>query len=52
MLDIKLIRQKPDWAKEKLAARGIKGEEIDELLDYDKQRRDLLVKSETLKRKT
>ena len=30
MLDIKLLRQKPDWAKAKLAARGVKAEKIDE----------------------
>lgn len=51
MLDIKLIRNDPDWAKKKLAARSVKPEEIDELLDYDKQRRDLLVQTETLKEK-
>jgi Seryl-tRNA synthetase len=51
MLDIKLIRQNPDWAKEKMAARSIPNEEIDELLDLDKKRRDLLVQTETLKEK-
>ncbi|MFD1472724.1 serine--tRNA ligase [Companilactobacillus mishanensis] len=51
MLDIKLIRKDPDWAKTKLAARGIKAEQIDELLDYDKTRRELLVQTETLKEK-
>ncbi|WP_125715098.1 serine--tRNA ligase [Companilactobacillus kedongensis] len=51
MLDIKLIRQNPDWAKEKLAARSIPNEEVDELLDLDKNRRDLLVQTETLKEK-
>ncbi|MCH4008964.1 serine--tRNA ligase [Companilactobacillus sp.] len=51
MLDIKLIRNKPDWAKKKLAGRGIKPEEIDELLQYDKDRREYLVKTETLKEK-
>ncbi|WP_054677611.1 serine--tRNA ligase [Lacticaseibacillus sharpeae] len=51
MLDLKLIRQDPDWAKTKLAARGIKPEEIDELLDLDKQRRALLVETEELKAK-
>lgn len=51
MLDIKMIRNDPDWAKKKLAARGIKAEEIDELLGYDQNRRDFLVKTETLKEK-
>lgn len=49
MLDIKLIRNKTDWAKKKLAERGIKGEEIDKLLDLDKKRRETLAKSEELK---
>ena len=51
MLDLKLIRQQPDWAKEKLSRRGIKAEEIDELLAYDKQRREFIVKTEELKAK-
>lgn len=51
MLDLKLIRQQPDWAKEKLSRRGIKAEEIDELLGYDKQRREFIVKTEELKAK-
>ncbi len=51
MLDLKLIRQEPDWAKAKLAARGIKAEEVDELLGLDQQRRQLLAETETLKAK-
>lgn len=51
MLDLKLIRQRPDWAKDKLSRRGIKAEEIDELLEFDKQRRDNIVKTEDLKAK-
>src|SRR5437867_3011036 len=42
MLDIRLIREKPDFVKERLAMRG--GEDaaaIDEILDCDKQRRAL-----------
>lgn len=31
MLDLKLIRQKPEWAKEKLAARAIK---VKRLMNY------------------
>lgn len=49
MLDIKKIRKDPDFTKEKLATRGIKPETIDELLSYDAKRRDLIVKSESLK---
>lgn len=51
MLDLKLIRQKPEWAKEKLAARAIKGEEIDELLALDTRRRQVTVQTEELKAK-
>lgn len=51
MLDLKLIRQQPDWAKEKLSRRGIKAEEIDEMLAYDKQRREFIVQTEELKAK-
>ena len=49
MLDIKLIRKDPEWIKNKLASRGVTSEEIDELLSYDEKRRELLVKTETLK---
>lgn len=49
MLDIKVIREKPEWIKEKLKWRGIDPKEIDSLLAIDKKRRDLLVESETLK---
>lgn len=51
MLDIKMIRQRPDFIKEKLATRNISEETIDELLEVDEQRRDLIVKSESLKAK-
>ena len=40
MLDIKLIREKPDFVRERLAARGAGDEaRIDELLRLDEQRR-------------
>jgi seryl-tRNA synthetase len=51
MLDIKVIRENPDWAKQKLATRGIKAEEIDELISIDKKRRAALNDSEELKAK-
>ena len=51
MLDLKLIRQKPEWAKKKLAARAIKGEEIDELIALDEKRRKVTVQTEELKAK-
>lgn len=49
MLDIKVIRERTDWAKEKLATRGIKPEEIDKLIDIDQKRREALTQSEKLK---
>lgn len=49
MLDIKVIRDNPEWAKTKLAARNVKGEEIDDLLAEDVQRRTLIAKTEELK---
>ncbi|WP_369406637.1 hypothetical protein [Lacticaseibacillus nasuensis] len=51
MLDMKLIRQQPDWVKTKLGARGIKPEEIDELLVLDEKRRSIIVQTEDLKAK-
>ena len=35
MLDIKVIRENLDWSKKKLATRGIKPEELDELVEID-----------------
>ncbi|GAA6237871.1 serine--tRNA ligase [Apilactobacillus micheneri] len=49
MLDMKMIRQNPDFIKDRLATRGIKAETIDELIGYDEKRRELILKSETLK---
>ena len=51
MLDIKQIRQQPDWFKEKLATRGVQPEEIDAVLELDAKRRELLQQTETLKAK-
>ncbi len=50
MLDIKLIREKPDFARERLATRGAGDEaRIDELLKLDEERRKILGTVETLK---
>jgi seryl-tRNA synthetase len=50
VLDIKLIREKPDFVKQRLATRGAGDEEkIDELLKSDEQRRKILAEVETLK---
>ncbi|MGH7954164.1 MAG: serine--tRNA ligase, partial [Limisphaerales bacterium] len=50
MLDIKLIREKPDFVRERLATRGAGDEaKIDELLKLDEQRRKILAEVESLK---
>lgn len=51
MLDIKVLRQKPQWAKDKLAARGVDGAQIDEVLALDEQRRSVIKQTEDLKAK-
>ncbi|MCT6889596.1 MAG: serine--tRNA ligase [Lactobacillus sp.] len=51
MLDIKVIRENLDWAKDKLGRRNIKPEELDELVKIDAERRDGLSRSEQLKAK-
>src|ERR1041384_6748664 len=50
MLDIKLIREKPDFVRERLASRG-GGDEarIAEIAALDEQRRKLLTESDALK---
>lgn len=49
MLDIKVIRENLDWAKDKLVRRGVKPEELDELVKIDADRREELNRSEQLK---
>jgi seryl-tRNA synthetase len=50
VLDIKLIREKTDFARQRLATRGAGDEtKIDELLKFDEQRRKILAEVETLK---
>jgi seryl-tRNA synthetase len=50
MLDIKLIREKPDFVRQRLAARGANDEaHIDEILKLDEQRRKILTEVENLK---
>lgn len=51
MLDIHVIRENLDWAKKKLTTRGIKPEELDELVAIDAKRREALTESENLKSK-
>src|SRR3984957_9595206 len=50
MLDIKLIREQPDFVRQRLATRGAGDEaRIDEVLKLDEQRRKLLAEVEGLK---
>ncbi|KRM24130.1 seryl-tRNA synthetase [Latilactobacillus graminis DSM 20719] len=51
MLDIKVIRENVQWAKDKLASRGVQATEIDEVIALDEQRRALIVKTEELRKK-
>lgn len=46
---MKMIRQNVDWYKNKMAERGVEAETINKLMELDNQRRDLIVKSESLK---
>jgi seryl-tRNA synthetase len=50
VLDIKLIREQPEWVRQRLAARG-GGDEarVDEVLALDEKRRQLLTEVENLK---
>lgn len=49
MLDIKLIRENPEFVKNKLALRDEDITTIDKLLELDKKRLDLIYKTENLK---
>ena len=50
MLDIKMIRERPDFVRQRLASRGAGDEvRVDEILRLDEQRRKLLNEVETLK---
>ncbi len=45
MLDIKLIRERPDFVKGELAKRGVDPAEVDRLLEADQRRRKLQARS-------
>lgn len=49
MLDLKLIRDKPEWVKDQLARANVDGLLIDNVLEMDRQRRAFLREAETLK---
>ncbi len=48
MLDIKLLRDKPDWVKERLAARNADPGAVDAVLDADVRWREINAEAETL----
>jgi len=48
MLDIRIIREKPEWVKERLRTRG-EDYPIDEILELDKKRRELIQRVENLR---
>lgn len=50
MLDIKVIRDNPKWAKEKLATRSVDAAQVDAVLVLDNQRRELIMQTEALKK--
>ena len=49
MLDIKLIREQPEFVKAELAKVGFPGQELDALLELDRRRRALIHETESLK---
>ena len=49
MLDIKIIRERPDWVKEELGKVGFLAADVDALLDADGRRRALLREVEQLR---
>ena len=49
MLDIRLIRSEPELVKDKVAKRGDDPKVIDEILELDKKRRELIAQTEELK---
>src|SRR5258708_6660102 len=49
MLDIKLIRERPDFVKAELAKRGIENAEVDRLLEADQKRRKLQAEVDQLR---
>lgn len=49
MLDIKLIRERPDFVKTELAKRGVEAAEVERLLDADQKRRKLQAEVDQLR---
>ncbi len=49
MLDIRILREQPDFVREKLALVGCSREEVDHVIDLDRRRRDLIVAVEQMR---
>lgn len=50
MIDIKLVRNDFDQVKERLVTRGVDAQELENLKEWDEKRRELIQKSEQLKK--
>ena len=50
MLDMKAMRTQPDHYKKLLESRGVSDDQVDHLLSLDQKRRDLIQRSESLKK--
>jgi seryl-tRNA synthetase len=49
MLDIRILREQPDFAREKLALVGCSREEVDNVIELDRRRRELIVAVEQMR---
>ncbi|MBI3300554.1 MAG: serine--tRNA ligase, partial [Deltaproteobacteria bacterium] len=49
MLDIKLIRERPEFVKAELEKVGFPAQDLDALLELDRRRRAMIHETETLK---
>ena len=49
MLDIRILREQPDFAREKLALVGCAREEVDHVIDVDRRRRELITAVEQMR---
>jgi seryl-tRNA synthetase len=49
MLDIRILREQADFARERLALVGCTREEVDQVIDIDRRRRDLIVAVEQMR---
>ena len=50
MLDIRLFRNEPEKVKSKIELRGDDSKVVDQVLELDEQRRELISKTEEMKR--